>query len=103
MKVSLSWLREYVEVTLDPEALAEALTMAGLEVEAVEDRYNYLESVVVARVLAVNPHPAADQLTCCEISLGQCDCVARIGSNHHLRSAGSNALAVCSALSIELG
>ncbi len=70
MKVSLSWLKEYVAVNMAPEALSDALTMAGLEVDAVEDRYHYLDSVVVARVLEVNPHPNADRLTCCEINLG---------------------------------
>jgi len=70
MKVSLSWLKEYVEVTLPTEELADALTMAGLEVDSVEDRYGYLDSVLVARVTAVNPHPNADRLTCCDIDLG---------------------------------
>jgi phenylalanyl-tRNA synthetase beta chain len=70
MKISLSWLKEYVEVDMTPAVLADALTMAGLEVDSVEDRYHYLDSVVVARVLAVNPHPNADRLTCCDISLG---------------------------------
>ena len=70
MKVSLSWLKEYVEVNMAPEALSDALTMVGLEVDSVEDRYNYLDSVVVALVLEVNPHPNADRLTCCEINLG---------------------------------
>ena len=70
MKVSLSWLKEYVEVKLSPEELADALTMAGLEVDSVEDRYGYLDSVRVARIEAVNPHPNADRLTICDISLG---------------------------------
>ncbi len=71
MKVSLSWLKEYVEVNMAPQALSDALTMAGLEVDSVEDRYTYLDSVVVARVLEVNPHPNADRLTCCDINLGE--------------------------------
>ena len=70
MKVSLSWLKEYVEVTMSTDELSDALTMAGLEVDSVEDRYHYLETVLVARVDAVNPHPNADRLTCCDISLG---------------------------------
>ena len=41
MKVSLSWLKEYVSVDMDVSVLADALTMAGLEVDAVTDRYEY--------------------------------------------------------------
>ena len=70
MKVSLSWLKEYVDVNLTPGALSDALTMAGLEVDSIEDRYGYLDSIVVARVLKVSPHPNADRLTCCKINLG---------------------------------
>jgi phenylalanyl-tRNA synthetase beta chain len=57
MKVSLSWLKEYVPINMAVSDLADALTMAGLEVEAVEDRYAYLETVVVGRVVEVCPIP----------------------------------------------
>jgi phenylalanyl-tRNA synthetase beta chain len=70
MKVSLSWLKEYVSIELEPEALADALTMAGLEVEAMWDRYAYLENIRVCRVLDVQPHPNADKLTCCTVDAG---------------------------------
>lgn len=71
MKVSLSWLREYVDVTMAPEAVAEALTMAGLEVDAVEDRFAFLGSVRVARIKAISPHPKADRLKCCTVDTGE--------------------------------
>ncbi|MFZ1954689.1 MAG: phenylalanine--tRNA ligase subunit beta, partial [Desulfobacterales bacterium] len=70
MKVSLSWLKAYVAVDMTVDELAEALTMAGLEVEAVTDRYSRLETVVVGRVVAVAPHPRADRLTCCRVDIG---------------------------------
>jgi phenylalanyl-tRNA synthetase beta chain len=38
MRISLSWLRELVEIKVNPEELAETLTMAGFEVEDIEDR-----------------------------------------------------------------
>ena len=44
MKVSISWLNEYVPVNMEPDQLAEFLTMAGLEVGAVGRRYAYLLS-----------------------------------------------------------
>jgi phenylalanyl-tRNA synthetase beta chain len=70
MKVSLSWLKEYVPINMTVPDLADALTMAGLEVEAVEDRYAYLETVVVGRVVEVLPHPNADRLKLCRVDDG---------------------------------
>ena len=72
MKVSLNWLKEYVNVDLDPLVIAEKLTMAGLEVEAVEERYNYLDNhIVTARVIEVNRHPNADKLSVCRVDAGR--------------------------------
>ncbi len=70
MKVSLSWLKEYVPIEMEVSALAHALTMVGLEVEAVSDRYECLDTVVVGRIVAVRPHPHADKLTLCEVDTG---------------------------------
>jgi len=70
MKVSLNWLKEYVNVDLDPLVIAEKLTMAGLEVEAVEERYNYLDNIVAAKVIEVNKHPNADKLSVCKVDAG---------------------------------
>jgi len=71
MKVSLSWLKDYIDITMDPADLAEALTMAGLEVDSVSDRYAYLDGVIVGRVDEVAPHPNADKLTCCRVNTGE--------------------------------
>lgn len=71
MRVSLSWLKAFVEVSASPEVLAERLTMAGLEVEAVEPVAPPFSGVVVALVEAVEPHPNADRLRVCTVSTGQ--------------------------------
>ncbi len=71
MKVSLNWLQDYVNVHLEPSIIAEKLTMAGLEVEAVEPRYDYLDNIVVARVIKVKKHPNADKLSVCQVDAGQ--------------------------------
>jgi len=63
MKVSLSWLKDYIDIRMDVADLADALTMAGLEVDSVTDRYAYLHAVLVGRVAEVTPHPNADKLT----------------------------------------
>ena len=70
MKVSLSWLKEYISVDLEPSVIAEKLTMAGLEVDAVEERYDYLANIVVARVDDVKQHPNADKLSVCSVDAG---------------------------------
>ncbi len=70
MKVSISWLTDYVTIELEPKILADALTMVGLEVEGMWDRYDYLDSVLVSRIETVLPHPNADRLTCCTVNAG---------------------------------
>ncbi|MBU2630097.1 MAG: phenylalanine--tRNA ligase subunit beta, partial [Proteobacteria bacterium] len=70
MKVSLSWLKEYISVDLKPSVISEKLTMAGLEVDSVEQRYDYLNAIVVARVDEVKKHPNADTLSVCKVDAG---------------------------------
>ncbi len=71
MKVSLNWLSQYVDLTLTPEQIADGLTMAGLEVEGLADRYAHLDTVIVGRVADVRPHPDADKLTVCTVETGE--------------------------------
>lgn len=70
MKVSISWLKEYVPIDTDVPSLAEALTMAGLEVDHISDRYEYLNSVHVACVESIAFHPNADKLKICTVNIG---------------------------------
>jgi phenylalanyl-tRNA synthetase beta chain len=70
MKISLSWLKEYIEINISVSDLADALTMAGLEVEAVSDRYDYLNSVVIGRLSKIDPHPNTDKLKLCRVDIG---------------------------------
>ncbi len=70
MRISLNWLRELVEIKLGSEELAETLTMAGFEVEDIEDRRTWASGVVVGRVLERQPHPNADKLSVCQVDIG---------------------------------
>ena len=65
MKISFNWLRELVELSpgVTPDAVAEKLTLAGLEVESVERRGRDVRGVVVAEVLGSRPHPGSDKLS----------------------------------------
>lgn len=71
MKVTLNWLRQYVDFNWPPEELAERLTMLGLEVEGVQKLGGEFEGVVVAQVLAREKHPNADKLSVCQVNDGQ--------------------------------
>jgi phenylalanyl-tRNA synthetase beta chain len=62
MLVPLSWLGDYVDLELSPEALAETLTMLGLEVKGIERRGAEWQGVVVGELTDVRPHPHADRL-----------------------------------------
>ena len=70
MRVSVNWLKELVDFDFSPEALADALTMAGFEVEDIEDRQSWADGVVVGRVLKREPHPDAEKLSVCTVDIG---------------------------------
>lgn len=69
MKLSKLWLREWVNFSLTEQELADQLTMAGLEVDAVNPVAGAFTHVVVAEVLSTKPHPDADKLTLCDVSV----------------------------------
>jgi phenylalanyl-tRNA synthetase beta chain len=70
MRISINWLRELVKVDLPPEKLAEMLTIAGLEVEEIEDRRQLANGVVVGKIIERKPHPNADKLGICQVDVG---------------------------------
>jgi phenylalanyl-tRNA synthetase beta chain len=70
MKFPESWLRSFCDPQLSTEALAERLTMSGLEVEEIGAAAPPFSGVVVARVTAVARHPNADKLSVCEVDVG---------------------------------
>ncbi len=69
MKVPLSWLREYVDVTLPAKELAHRLTMAGIEVGEVVETGGW-SGCFVGQVVSVRPHPQADRLSLCQVTTG---------------------------------
>ena len=71
MKFSEAWLREWVNPALDSRQLAEQLTMAGLEVDSMAPVAADFAGVVVAEVLSVEPHPDADKLRVCQVTVGE--------------------------------
>ncbi len=70
MRVPLSWLRDYVDVELSPEQLAERLTLLGMEVQGIERWGADWRNVVVGELLTVDKHPFADRLHLTTVNVG---------------------------------
>ncbi len=70
MKFTLSWLKEHLETDESVEALAETLSLIGLEVESVDDPAAALAPFKVARVIDAKQHPDADKLRVCLVDTG---------------------------------
>jgi len=70
MKVSLNWLREFVELPPDTAALCDILTLAGVEVEGIETHGVAIDKVVVGQILESVQHPNADRLSVCKVDDG---------------------------------
>jgi phenylalanyl-tRNA synthetase beta chain len=70
MKFTHNWLKEYIDSGLEPAEIAERLTMAGLEVDSVQELFADLDQVKVAKVVEVSAHPGADRLTICRVAVG---------------------------------
>ena len=73
MRFSEQWLREWVNPSVSTQELADQLTMAGLEVDAIEPVAGEFNNVVVAEVISLEKHPDADKLRVCQVNVGQKD------------------------------
>ena len=71
MKFTLSWLKEHLDTDEPLEALANKLTMVGLEVEHIEDKAKALAPFTIARVISAEQHPNADRLRVCMVDTGR--------------------------------
>ena len=70
MKFSVNWLKEIIGFTIDTNRLVEQLTTIGLEVSAVTSHAANFTGVVVGKIIETAPHPDANKLTICKVSLG---------------------------------
>jgi phenylalanyl-tRNA synthetase beta chain len=67
MKFTLSWLKQHLETTASAQEIVDAMTMAGLEVEHVENPAQKLAAFTVARIVSAEQHPNADRLRVCQV------------------------------------
>ena len=70
MKISESWLREFVNPDITSSQMCDQLTLAGLEVDAIEKVASDFSGVVVGEIIEINPHPNADKLRLCKVNIG---------------------------------
>jgi len=70
MKVTLNWLKQYVDFNWSPEELTTRLTLLGLEVEGVQKISGAFDGIVVAQVVTRDKHPNADKLSLCRVNDG---------------------------------
>ncbi len=83
MKVTLNWLKQYVDFDWSPEELTERLTMLGLEVESVHKIGGEFEGIVVAQILTRDPVPGSDKLSVCKVNDGKGERVIICGAQNH--------------------
>jgi phenylalanyl-tRNA synthetase beta chain len=83
MKITLNWLKQYVDFDWSPEQLAERLTMLGLEVEGVHKTGGEFDGIVVAQILTRDPVPGSDKLSVCKVNDGKGERVIICGAQNH--------------------
>jgi phenylalanyl-tRNA synthetase beta chain len=83
MKVTLNWLKQYVDFDWSPEQLAERLTMLGLEVEGVHKVAGEFEGIVVAQILTKDKVAGSDKLSVCKVNDGKGERTIICGAQNH--------------------
>lgn len=71
MKVTLNWLKDFIDIDETPEKIAELLTNSGNEVEEIIYQDRFLKNVVVGKILRIEKHPNADKLVVCQVDIGE--------------------------------
>jgi phenylalanyl-tRNA synthetase beta chain len=70
MRISLNWLKEYIDIPVAPDELARDLTLIGIGIESIERPGADIKGVVVGQILDIKPHPDADKLVVCQTNVG---------------------------------
>ena len=71
MKVTYNWLKEFADINISAEELADKLTKCGMEVEELTYQNEHLHDVVVGKILKIERHPQADKLVVCQVDIGE--------------------------------
>lgn len=98
MKISETWLRTYVNPALSTEELVAQITMAGLEVDAVEPVAAEFSGVVVGEVVEMEKHPDADKLNVCRVNVGETELLQIVCGAANVRVGLKIPAALCGAI-----
>ena len=98
MKISETWLRTYVNPALSTEELVAQITMAGLEVDAVEPVAAEFSGVVVGEVVEMEKHPDADKLNVCRVNVGDAELLQIVCGAANVRVGLKIPAALCGAI-----
>jgi phenylalanyl-tRNA synthetase beta chain len=98
MKVPYSWLKSWVDVPWEARELGARLTMAGFELEALTPAAPPFTNVVVAEILEARPHPKAERLRVCRVTMGQGEPLEIVCGASNARAGLKSALAVVGAV-----
>ncbi len=71
MRISLNWLKTYVDIDISAAELAERLTMVGFEVESIEHLGEKYNNFIIGEVVEISKHPNANKLTLCKVNIGK--------------------------------
>lgn len=71
MKLSMNWLKDYVNADFDPKEYSDKLTMTGSKVEGFENPADQIKNVVVGKLISVEKHPDSDHLLICMVDIGK--------------------------------
>ena len=84
MKLPLSWIKEYVDVTEDIETLCKKMVDIGLEIEEVVYLGENVTNVKVCQILQIAQHPNAERLLCCKVDIGN-EIIPIVTNDHHVK------------------
>ncbi|MGI5902164.1 MAG: phenylalanine--tRNA ligase subunit beta [Desulfitobacteriia bacterium] len=82
MRVSVKWLKEYLDFETGPEELAEILTRGGIEVEKIENLNKGFKDIYIGEILELLPHGNAEKLQICRVDVGREELVIVTGANN---------------------
>lgn len=71
MKVPYNWLKDYVEINVDPHTLGDKLTLSGSALEEVIIQGDNIKNVVTGKITKIEKHPDADRLNVCQVNIGK--------------------------------